>query len=94
MVAHGGTGINAGHYIASVRGRDPSEFMCISDHIREGFSLQEILANPQRPTVRRVKKLARTYEVYMLMYERDDSGRSMPTAQGKMSRELRNLGLV
>jgi hypothetical protein len=93
-VAHGGTGINAGHYIASVRGRDPTEFVCISDEVREDFSLQEFMANPQRPTDEDIGEYPEGYQVYMLMYERDDRGRSMPTAQGKMSRELRNLGLV
>jgi uncharacterized UBP type Zn finger protein len=94
VVAHGGTGINAGHYIASMRGRDTTNFMCISDDVREDFSLQEFMDNPQRPTDEEIWDPPEGYQVYMLMYERDDRGRSMPTAQGKMSRELRNLGLV
>jgi ubiquitin C-terminal hydrolase len=94
VVSHGGNGIEGGHYIASVRQRVPGDYMCISDDNREDFNLQEFTTNPQRPTQPNMLPRKRGYQVYMCMYEREDGGRRMPRAQGRMTKELRALGMV
>jgi hypothetical protein len=66
VVSHSGPSANAGHYIASMRERDPNEFMCISDEVREDFSRQEFLANPQMPTMASVYR-ERGYQVYIVV---------------------------
>lgn len=99
VISHSGESANFGHYIASVRGRNPDEFMCISDDDREDFSLAEILANPQHPQVEQISH-EDGYQVYMLSYIRDDTNRQMPprpskggkrTGRGRLTRELKNL---
>ncbi|KAF2033473.1 cysteine proteinase [Setomelanomma holmii] len=92
-------GVGGGHYVASVRSRAPVNFSAMSDDQLEDFSRAEFLANPQRPDVICPTKAG--FQVYMLMYERDDVRRSMPPApradgkgKSRLRRELRALIIV
>jgi len=98
VVSHTGPRTDFGHYIASVRGRVPGVFPCISDEELEDFDLQEFLTNPQNPVTRGMQANG-GFQVYMLCYERDDTIRNMPVAtgsvgggvKGRLARELRGL---
>jgi uncharacterized UBP type Zn finger protein len=87
VVSHCGDTADTGHYIASVRQRDQSRFMCISDEETQRFNRLQFIANPQRPT----QMQADDFQVYMLVFERADGARNMPRATCKMSRELKAM---
>jgi hypothetical protein len=69
---------DAGHYIASVRSREPGRFTAISDDELEEFSRAEFLANPQQPQTFWRREGKDGFQVYMLMYTQIDMAGSTP----------------
>ncbi|KAH7089900.1 hypothetical protein FB567DRAFT_619240 [Paraphoma chrysanthemicola] len=72
----------AGHYIATVRGRGKGTFLAISDEDGEMFSRDEFLANPQVPfLIWNCGEGGEGFQVYGLMYERVDEEEEVEEAE-------------